>query len=98
MKLKLFTCYDSKLEAYMQPFFMTTRGQALRAFTDTVNDPSSIFAKHPEDYTLFEIGEYDDQTGDISMNQAKVSLGIAIEFLKNNKPTLVSSQIAQGDC
>jgi len=53
MIMKMFSCYDSKAEAYMQPFFMNAKGQALRAFADLVNDGQSQFSKHPEDFVLF---------------------------------------------
>ena len=81
---KVFAVYDSKVEAYLSPFIMQTRGQALRAFTDTVNDPNTNFFKHPEDYTLFEIGDWDEQSGSYVMHPAKTSLGVAIEFKKED--------------
>lgn len=85
MLIKMFTVYDSKAEAYMQPFFMQSVGAALRAFSDTVNDPSHAFSKHPEDYILFELGTYDDATASIQQNAPR-SLGVAIEFV--NKTAL----------
>ncbi|UIB81480.1 nonstructural protein [Flyfo microvirus Tbat2_160] len=83
MILKIFTIYDSKVEAYMQPFFMQSKGAALRAFTDTISDRSTQFSKHPQDFTLFEIGEYDDSTGTLLNYDAKISLGVAVEFQKD---------------
>ncbi len=63
MRMKAFTIYDTKAKAYLPPFFLGETGQAVRHFTDAVNDGQSAFNKHPEDYTLFEIGGYDDATG-----------------------------------
>jgi len=80
MKSKVFTVYDSKMETYMSPFLMLTKGQAIRSFTDAVGNSESQFCTHPEDYTLFEIGEWDDQEGCYTMHEAKISLGCAIEF------------------
>lgn len=85
MVLKVFTIYDSKAEAYMQPFFMQTKGQAMRALVDTLEDPKTQFCKHPEDFTLFEIGTYDDQTGKFENLDAPVSIGNLVEF--KNKET-----------
>lgn len=79
MKLKIFTVYDSKLEAYMTPFFMQKKGEALRAWHSTVNDASTSFAKYPGDYTLFEIGEFDDETGNFTSHESKINLGTALE-------------------
>lgn len=79
---KIYTVYDSKLEAYMQPFFMQSKGQAVRAFTDSVNDQTTQFNKHPEDFTLFELGEYDDSTGKFTNLHTPNSLGVALEYKK----------------
>lgn len=79
--MKIFTVYDSKSEAYLQPFFMQSKGAAVRAFSDLANDKAHTFGKHPEDYVLFEIGSYDEFTAAI-VSHAPVSLGVAVEFLR----------------
>lgn len=78
---KVFTVFDSGIEAYMKPFFDVARGAAIRSFSDIVQDKSSAIGKHPQDFTLFELGEYDDSTGKFILYDAPVSLGTAIEFL-----------------
>lgn len=82
MNFKIFTVYDSKAEAFMQPFFMQTTGSAIRAFTDSVNDSKTQFYHHPADFTLMEIGEYDDQKGILKNHETKKSLGLALEYKK----------------
>lgn len=84
MKYKVFCIYDVKVGAYMQPFLMQTKGQALRAFTDLANDGQSQISKHPEDFTLFQIAEYDESEGTYTNEMAKISLGTALEFKKEN--------------
>lgn len=84
MKNKVFTVYDSKAEAYLPPFLAQTKGQALRSFADLANDKSTNVGKYPEDFTLFELGEYDSIRGEYSMLQAKISLGVASEFVRSN--------------
>ena len=81
MITKMFSVYDSKTEAYMAPFFMGARGQAIRSFVDTAGEGTSMIAKHPEDFTLFELGDFDDATASLSLHPTPVSLGIAIELL-----------------
>lgn len=91
MFLKIFTVYDSKTEAYMQPQFMQSTGQALRAFEDAVNDESHPFHKHAADFTLFELGTFDDQTGTFQTYPAKKSLtsGNEIRAVISTTPHLV---------
>lgn len=83
MKLKVYTVYDSKTEAYIQPFYMQAKGQAIRSFTELVQDEKHAFGKHPEDYTIFELGDYDDQTSKFDLYDTPVSLGVGHEFIKN---------------
>lgn len=63
MILQVFSIHDSKAAAYAPPFFMARMELALRAFNDLAADTQSQINKHPEDYTLFLIGEFDDATG-----------------------------------
>lgn len=79
MVKKVFTVYDEKSEAYLQPFFLDTIGQATRAITDCVNDVNHAFCRHSADYTLFLLGEYDDATGCFTTDDRK-SLGSLVEF------------------
>lgn len=54
---------DRQLDAFMRPFTAATTGQAMRAFMDEVNRPDSEMHKHPEDYELYHLGDFDDDTG-----------------------------------
>jgi len=78
MVKKIFAIYDEKSEAYLQPFFLDTIGQAIRAITDCLSDPNHNFSRHTADYTLFLIGEFDDNDATITVN--KTSLGSLVEI------------------
>lgn len=79
MILKTFSILDIKTEAYSRPFFTHTTSEALRTFTDAVNDPASPFSKHPLDYILFEVGTWNDHLG-ISESITPINLGNAAEY------------------
>ena len=81
MILKIYSIYDSKADAYQLPFFHQSTGSAKRSFQDLVNDGESAFARHPEDYTLFELGTWEDSKADFDMYAAPKSLGVAIDYL-----------------
>jgi len=78
--LKVFTVYDSKAECYLQPFCAVSRGAAIRMFTDSANNEQHQFSKYPADFTLFELGDYDECTAKYTLLPTPVSLGLAIEF------------------
>lgn len=62
-KMKVYSMYDEKAEAFNRPFIFTTHGQATRAFSDGVRDPQSNLCKHYKDYSLYCIGTFDEETG-----------------------------------
>lgn len=86
---KAYIVYDSKALYYSSPFFMKSKGEAIRAFTESANDPTHTFGKYPADFTLFETGEFDDQVGVFEQYEAHHSLGTAMEFVaRPDKPNL----------
>ena len=78
---KMFTIFDQKAKAYLPPFCMVQDGQALRAFSDCVNDATHAFYRNPGDYTLMEIGAYDDSNASIKQI-TPIVLGLGLEFKK----------------
>lgn len=82
MILKAFGILDVKADAYRPPFFMPTLGQATRAFADAANDPQTDISKHPEDYKLVCVGEFDDGSGVLKAYPDFQSLGFAAEYVK----------------
>jgi len=81
MKLHVFSIFDSKAEIFNTPIFLPAIGQARRTFGDQVNDKESPFNKHPEDYTLFLIGEYETDNGKITPAETPTSYGLASEYI-----------------
>lgn len=83
--LKMFTVYDSQTEAYLPPFCCRSVGEAMRSFEDAANNKDSNICKYPAAFTLFEIGSYDDDKGEISVFEAKKSLALAVELKRDNQ-------------
>lgn len=79
-KLVVLAVFDSKVNSFAQPFFMRTRGEALRGWADVANDPQSNVCKYPLDYSLMELGTYEDSSGRFENYTAPISLGTAAEF------------------
>lgn len=79
---QVFCYFDSKAEVYLQPFFAQAKGSAIRSFSDLVNDASSTFGKHPSDFVLFYIGEYNHQNAEFTP-LTPTSLGVGNEFVNS---------------
>lgn len=76
----MYSIHDSKAETYTPPFFTQQDGQATRQFKDLVTNPEHPFGKHPQDYTLFFIGTYNDENAEAE-KLTPISLGNGVEFL-----------------
>jgi len=63
MLLRVYSIRDAKAEVYNQPWFAKTHGEAERNFTQLTRDQKSQVSQFPEDYDLYYLGTYDDQTG-----------------------------------
>lgn len=77
---KMFAIRDTKAQAFLQPFFSSAAGAALRALGDAVNDGKSPIALHPEDYVLYEVASFDDQTAEIVPISPIKLLAMAADF------------------
>lgn len=84
MKLQAFTVHDVKAEAYHAPFFQNMLAQGKRTFDGMINSDTHPFAKHPYDYTLFHVGEFDDETGKITPLREPLSLGNGVEYVRKD--------------
>lgn len=77
---KLYVIYDVKSETYTAPTVNPARGQAIRSFSDAVNSgKDNVLATHPEDFTLFELGEFNPYTGEIKLYDAKQAVANGID-------------------
>lgn len=63
MILRCYSLFDNKALQYHPPFFQSTDGAAVRSLADLVSDNNNAVGRHPTDYVLYYIGDYDDQKG-----------------------------------
>jgi len=78
--MKIFSVFDQKASAYLPPFFLPNRPIAVRTFADCVNTPDHPFNKHPADYLLVELGEWDETSAAIDLYPALVTIGTGFEY------------------
>lgn len=63
----MYSVYDTAALAYTLPWYLHRREQAIRTFSNMCKDPEHQYNKNPEDFTLYYLGEYDDENGNIEM-------------------------------
>ena len=82
MKLKLFSIYDSKAKNYDRVITLRTTEEAIRSFSYSINDEKHQYSTYPEDFVLFELGTYDEDTGMIEPYSSPISIGVGVNFVK----------------
>lgn len=75
----IYSVYDSKLITFMQPFVADNDQAAISIFTSAVSEPGTEPFNYPADYSLFRVGQFNDETGHIEKTQHE-NLGIASQF------------------
>lgn len=84
--LKIIAVRDRQLNAFMRPFAAQSLGQAIRSFRDEVNNPQSDLNKHPEDYELYHIADYDEATAAIVQSDPlPAQIAIASNLIEKGK-------------
>lgn len=83
MNIVITSVYDSKVKAYSSLIPARTVEEAIRGFKSASVQPESDFNKFPEDYSLWNIGTFDQETGVITGAQPTM-VAQALEFKQNN--------------
>lgn len=76
MKIEIVAMYDSAAQMFSRPVFVQTTGIAIRSFSDEIkrNAPDNDLFKHPDDFTLYHLGSFDDTMGSFSVPETPIML------------------------
>lgn len=75
---------DSKAEAWLTPMFFQSNAQALRSFSDAANDKNLPIGLHPEDYTLFQLGTWDERKGEMERLEAPKAIALGSNLVEGD--------------
>lgn len=59
----LYSVFDQKAQVYGTPFSCINESIALRSFAHAANDLGTDIGVYPVDFTLYELGTFDEDTG-----------------------------------
>lgn len=76
-----FTVLDKVAQVYGAPFHSKSKALALRDFAHACRDNQSALYRSPEDFSLWLIGSYDDETGIITPLSKPEHVGDAVQFI-----------------
>lgn len=81
----VFSVFDSKANAFMKPFFAVNRQVALRSFGSAANNPDHDFHRFATDFTLMELGTFDESNGFLEVLEAPKSLALAATLVQETE-------------
>jgi len=75
MFLNLYSIYDTVAEIFNKPFSDVNDASAIRAFSQSLEEN-----KNKNDYVLYHIGGFDDNSGSITCDKAPLKLKSGFEL------------------
>lgn len=85
MITQVVSLFDKKALAFKTPFFVTRLELATRALANAVNNPNqetSEVAAFTEDFTLYHLGTFNDETAQFKMHAQPIVVAEALSFKK----------------
>ena len=86
----MYCIFDNVSKLYEPPFIEVNNGTAQRRLMDLMQqNPNSPYAKFPDNYTLINLGEWDDETGIPTFDKHTtvaelVAIKLPIDMIKEN--------------
>jgi len=85
MKVQCYAIFDQCSGIYEKPFFSTADAVVVREFQDIIASDDHPIAKHPEHYSLWRLGTFDNTNGKILNEDNECLLnGVEAAALNNN--------------
>ncbi len=84
MKVQCYAIFDSCAGIYEKPFFSTTDALVKREFQDVAMTDDHPIARHPEHYSLWRLGIFDNINGDLT-DEANECLWNAVEAISQTQ-------------
>jgi hypothetical protein len=95
--MKLYTIRDAITEKFFGRIFMFENDQhAMRVFVHGLQNPDDPMSQHPDDYTLYRIGAYNDDAG-IPIGHDPVRIATGVEILNIYKDRLAKVEALQAE-
>lgn len=96
MNKQAFSIYDMKTQSFDTPFFDVNIMKAQQAVAAVCLDPNSMLARYPEDFALYEIGEFDTGKGCMIPAAMPINLGTLGSIVAAMRPAPVEAINVEG--
>lgn len=91
MLTNAYSIYDVKSLTYSPPFFAVSHGAASRMFSDLANNTQTTVGLHPRDFSLYCIGRFDDNAGQLLPADIREHIADATTFINRQQDFFASA-------
>lgn len=84
--LEMFAIRDTKAGYYNAPFYSKTLAEAERIFSQLANDQQTTVCQFPQDFDLYQVGQYDMDKGTVLSFDTPLHI-VKAANLKKESPT-----------
>lgn len=86
MILIIMSVRDRVADVFGQPFYVVSRGSAIRGFADEINrvDGANQLNKHPDDFDLYELGTFSDGDAVFMLHDKPQQVAIGKDMVVRN--------------
>ncbi len=92
MKVQLYAVFDTCSGIYEKPFFHTADAAVKREFQDIATAAEHAIAKHPEHYSIWRLGNFDNTTGKV-IDEVNECLWTALEAISQSQTIAEKPQL-----
>lgn len=95
--LKLYSVYDRISAKYNYPFIAINEAVAMRLLQRSLTNPNNQLTNFAEDYELYAVAEYDDNTANFKNNIERIKICSLSDLLPKNKSLLTINGEKNGE-
>jgi hypothetical protein len=81
----VYSLFDKKAKIHMNIFTDVNDGTAIRQMQQACNQENSIISQYPDDYALYRVSQWDDESGELFDDNSGKKLIIEINQLTNKE-------------
>jgi hypothetical protein len=86
MITKIYAVHDIKADAFGTPIFQANDEICIRSLSAVVCDTETTIGKNPEDFNLYNLGAYNNETGLISTLERPELICSAVSLIQKELP------------
>ncbi len=80
----LITVFDSVSNTFGNPFPADSARDAIEGFRQAVNDENTKLNKHPTDFSLVKLGNFDNRTGELTLEKEQIATALSLLIPKES--------------